>query len=103
MTAAYTKARQELQNVKKEVKKEKKKTAVISNPVNQSELHELCRNLQFDKEVGCVIVTMCTLLFPACIIGAEGSDKSIDGNKSKIVRECVSSRRCRHWVCRKPH
>ncbi|CAI8005754.1 hypothetical protein GBAR_LOCUS4384 [Geodia barretti] len=50
MTAAYAKARQELLNVKKEVKKEKKKTAVISNPVNQSELHELCRNLQFDKE-----------------------------------------------------
>ena len=57
MTASYAKARLELLNVKKEVKKEKKKTAVISNPVNQSELHELCRNLQFDKEVGCVIVT----------------------------------------------
>ena len=54
MTAAYAKARQELQNVKKEVKKEKKKTAVISNPVNQSELHEFCINLQFEKEVGCI-------------------------------------------------
>ena len=100
MTTAYAKARQELLNVKKEVKKEKKKTAVISNPVNQ---HELCRNLQLENEVGCVIVTMCTLLFPACIIGAEGSDKSIDGNQSEIERQCVSSRRCRHWVCRKPH
>ena len=100
MTTAYAKARQELLNVKKEVKKDKKKTAVISNPVNQS---ELCRNLQFEKDVGCVIVTMCTLLFPACIIGADGSDKSIDGNQSEIVRQCVSSRRCRHWVCRKPH
>ena len=57
MTKLYSEARQELQG-KKEAKKEKKKTASqvnISTPVNKSELHELCRSLQADNEVGRIL------------------------------------------------
>ena len=60
MTTSYAKAKQELQQVKKEAKKpEKKKTArvvTISDPVSESELHELCRNLKDQNEVSCRIV-----------------------------------------------
>ena len=55
MTKAYSEAKQEVMKMKKEAKKEKKKTASqvnISTPVNKSKLHELCRSLQADNEVG---------------------------------------------------